>query len=116
MVEVPEPWTPAQATERIRAIARDAHFALALKKGHAKDRLEERNLIMGDLLYLLRNGFVYEHPEPATKGYWKYSIQGTTPNSNDREARAVVIPDWQRKQIKLVVTVMWADERIVRGS
>jgi hypothetical protein len=115
LVEVAEPWSPAQATERIRAIAREERFTPALK-GHAKDQLEDRSLIMGDLLFLLRNGFVYDAPEKATREpYWKYKIQCTTPNSNNREVRAVSIPDWRRKGIK-VVTIMWADEPIVRGA
>jgi hypothetical protein len=42
-------------------------------------------------------------------------MQCTTPNSQNREVRVVVIPDWKRKGIK-VVTVMWADEPIVRGG
>jgi hypothetical protein len=115
LVTLPEPWTPAQATERIRSIASHESFTPSLKE-HCKDQLAERDLIMGDLLYLLRNGFVYDPPEPATrKPYWKYETQSTTPNSRNREVRAVVIPDWKRKGIK-VVTIMWADEPMVRGG
>jgi hypothetical protein len=115
LVELPEPWTPAQATERIRVIARQDAFMPSYKV-HAKEQLADRGLIMGDLLYLLRNGFVYERPEQATrKPYWKHKMQCTTPNSQNREVRVVVMPDWKRKGIK-VVTVMWADEPIVRGG
>lgn len=115
LVEVPEPWKPAQATERIRAIACHEQFALSWRI-HATDQLTDRNLIMGDLHFLLRNGFVYEPAEEATRDpYWKYQIQCTTPNSQNREVRAVVIPDWKRKGIK-VVTIMWADEPVIRGG
>lgn len=115
LVGVSEPWTPAQATERIRAIATDPGFMLSWKI-HAEDQLADRSLIMGDLHFLLRNGFVYEPAEEATrKPYWKYQIQCTTPNSKNREVRAVVIPDWKRKAIK-VVTIMWADEPMRRGG
>ncbi len=115
LVEVPEPWKPAHATERIRAIARHERFMLSWRI-HAIDQLTDRSLIMGDLHYLLRNGFVYEPAEEATrKPYWKYQIQCTTPNSQNREVRAVVIPDWKRKGIK-VVTIMWADEPMIRGG
>lgn len=108
VVEIEEPWTPAQATERIRHIASGA-CDLSYKT-HAQDQLAERELIAGDLLFLLRNGFVYKPPVEATKKpYWKYEMQCKTPNSKNREVRAVVIPDWKRKGIKLV-TVMWADE------
>lgn len=113
LVEIEEPWSPAQATDRIRAIAR-GRLDLSYKQ-HALDQLSERSLIMGDLLFLLKNGFVYENAVEATrKPYWKYQIQCSTPNSNNREVRAVVIPDWKRNGIK-VVTVMWADEPVIVG-
>ncbi len=48
LVDLPEPWTPAQATERIRAIASLEQFSPSYKI-HAKDQLLERNLIIGDL-------------------------------------------------------------------
>jgi hypothetical protein len=113
-LEIREPWTPAQATERIRHIA-SGEFALSYKEGHAHDQMEERGLITGDILYLLRNGFVYDAPEEATrKPYWKYRMQCRTPNSNNREVRVVLIPDWKVRGIKLV-TVMWADEPMVAG-
>jgi hypothetical protein len=112
MVEIQEPWTPPQATERIRHIA-SGSFDLSYKR-HAQDQLSDRDLIAGDLLYLLRNGFVYNQPAEATKKpYWKYEMQCRTPNSKNREVRAVVIPDWKRKGIKLV-TVMWADEPMIK--
>lgn len=113
LVEIAEPWNPAQATERIRSIA-GGNVCLSYKK-HALDQLDERGLIMGDLTFLLKNGFVYEAAEQATRPpFWKYQIQCTTPNSKSREVRAVVIPDWKRKEIK-VVTVMWADEARIAG-
>jgi hypothetical protein len=114
LIEVTEPWTPAQATERIRSIA-NGQFDISYKE-HALEQLSERSLIMGDLLFLLKNGFVYANPEEATrKPYWKYQMQCRTPNSKNREVRVVVIPDWNRRQIK-IVTVMWADEPVLRGS
>jgi hypothetical protein len=57
LVDIKEPWTPAQATDRIRSIA-SGKFDIAYKQ-HAKDQLAERGLIMGDLMYLVKNGFVY---------------------------------------------------------
>jgi hypothetical protein len=115
LVELPEPWTPAQATERIRTLARGDQFNPSYKV-HAKDQLLERGLIMGDIIYLFQNGFVYENPKEATrKPYWKYQMQCTTPNSKNREVRVVAIPDWSRKSIK-IVTVMWADEALIRGG
>jgi hypothetical protein len=112
LVEIEEPWTPAQATERIRHIA-SGPLDLSYKS-HALEQLEERELIASDLIYLLKNGFVYQEAEAATrKPYWKYQMQCKTPNSKNREVRAVIIPDWKRKGIKLV-TVMWADEPMMK--
>jgi hypothetical protein len=72
--------------------------------------LAERDLIIGDVMYVLRNGFVFEDPEPATQpDLFKYKIETRTPNSNNRSVRLVVIPDPQRCWVK-VVTVMWVDE------
>ena len=80
LIEVPEPWTSAQATERIRAIA-CGEFTLSYTE-HALDQLADRDLLIGDLNYLLRNGFVYVTAyEAAQKPYWKYQIECTTPNS-----------------------------------
>jgi hypothetical protein len=71
LVDIAEPWTPAQATERIRAIASGEQFSASYKV-HAKDQLLERNLIIGDVVYLLKNGFVYERPEAAArKPFWR---------------------------------------------
>lgn len=114
-VAIPEPWSPAQATERIRFIA-SGKFSLSYKNSHAHDQMAERDLLVGDVLYLLRNGFVYDAPEEATrKPFWKYRMQCRTPNSNNREVRVVLIPDLKRSGIKLV-TVMWADEPMIIGG
>jgi hypothetical protein len=113
LVEIAQPWTPAQATERIRAIAQ-GEYDLSYKL-HAMDQLADRGLIMGDLTYLLQNGFVYSDAEASTRPtLWKYKMQSRTPNSNAREVRVVVIPDWKTRQLK-VLTVMWADEPVVKG-
>ena len=78
--------------------------------GHARDRLVERDLIMGDALHVLKHGFVHDEAEEATRrGTWKYCIECVTPNSRGRTIRLVVIP-FTTCDIK-IVTVMWADER-----
>ena len=71
--------------------------------------MADRDVIMADLLHLLKSGFVHDEPEPATREHFKYRIEGTTPNSDGRTLRAVVIPsgDCELK----IVTVMWRDER-----
>ena len=65
---------------------------------------------MGDVLHVLRHGFVYEEGEQSTrKGLFKYKMEGTAPNSNNRRIRAVVIPSPQACEAK-IVSVMWVDE------
>ena len=104
-----EPWSPADATSAIREIARHGKFRITLT-GHARDRMVERDLTMGDLLYVLKNGFVYAPPEQATQpDLWKYSIETGSPNSGNRVVRPIVIPDAVRLWAK-VVTIRWADE------
>ena len=109
MSKGPGEWTPANATQRINACAKSDRLTLAFA-AHVHDRLEERDLIMADLLHLLKTGFVYDDPEPSTReGHFKYRVEGKTPNSDGRTVRAVVIPstDCALK----IVTIMWRDER-----
>lgn len=102
-------WTPTVATDEIRAIARSKSLAVSYKR-HALERLVERNLIVSDVLYVLKNGFVYDEPVPSTRaGYNKYSVESRCPNSGRRSVRVVVIPDKKTCFLK-IVTVMWVDE------
>ena len=91
------------------------HPALSLAyKLHAKERLAERSIIISDVLYLLKHGFVYQDPVPAkTNGYFKYEIGCRTPNSGDRKICLIVIPNYNTMSIK-IVTVMWEDEKQTR--
>ena len=105
----PGKWTPAVATRRINECAKDVSMSLSLAE-HVKDRLAERDLLMGDLLHLLRTGFVFDEPEPSTReDHFKYRVEGKTPNSDSRFLRAAVIPS-DGCAMK-VVTIMWRDER-----
>jgi len=71
----------------------------------------ERNLTTGDLLHVMKFGFVLEEPVPSTQdGFYKYSIEGRTPNSGSRKLKLIVIPDEVKCGIKFV-TVMWKDEK-----
>jgi hypothetical protein len=104
-----EPWSPADATDAIRKIARSEKFQITLKQ-HARERMVERDLSMGDILFVLKYGFVFATPEPATQpDLWKYAIETRSPNSGNRVVKLIVIPDLRRLWAK-VVTVMWADE------
>jgi len=101
--------SPADATTSIRALAQDLFFDLFVTT-HAMTQMEERNLLTGDALNVLKKGFVLDDPEPATQdGLWKYKMIGTSPNSHNREVATIIIPDFTNKAAKLV-TVYWVDE------
>jgi hypothetical protein len=65
---------------------------------------------MTDVLHVLKTGFVYEEAEPATRpGFFRYAVEGSSPNTGGRSLRIIVIPSPCRAEIK-IVTVMWVDE------
>ena len=104
-----EKLSPSKATDEVRQLAKTDTLDIS-KTIHAEDRLSERDILTGDLLYLLRNGFIYEEPERATRpDLWKYVIQGETPNSGGRTLCAVIIPDIKTCHIKFV-TCYWKDK------
>lgn len=107
-----KPWPPGKATEELRRIAQQG-FDFCWT-AHARDQMEDRGLIVGDVVHVLKHGFVYDDAEPTTRGrYFKYKMESTTPNSGNRAVRIVVIP--QRNPLTLkVVTVMWVDEPITK--
>ena len=110
----PQPWKPADATDTIRKIAR-GNFDL-LQGIHDDERLSERGLIASDLVYVLKNGFVYDEPKPSSReGLYKYEIECPTPNSNGRSLRVVVIPCCANNSIR-IITIMWRDETMISGS
>lgn len=107
------PLSPARATKRVWAAARSSDLELIWTK-HAKKQMADRDLVMGDALYVLKNGYVYDEGQKATRpGLFKYKVQCSTPNSNNRGVRVVAIPS-QATAIK-IVSVMWADESL-QGS
>lgn len=107
---IPEqPWKPAAATDQLRSLGRNERLTMSQTR-HFTQRLLERDLIIGDAFHVLKHGYVYEEPEQATKdGFYKYQMESTTPNSNNRIVRVVVIPDPKMKGVKFV-TIMWVDE------
>ncbi|MCC0808944.1 DUF4258 domain-containing protein [Methylobacterium sp. W2] len=105
-----QPWKPADATDEIRKLARSDKLNLTFS-GHARDQLDIRDLFIGDASYVLKHGFVYEHPVEATRpGLFKYRIESRSPNSGNRIVRVIAVPDPGANLIKLV-TVMWKDEK-----
>lgn len=114
LVPLPEPWSPGDATERIRHISWEDCFTPSFKR-HALEQMEERNLTTSDVLYVLRNGFVYKEAIPATQtALYRYAINSPTPNSSSREVRVILIPSLQAPAAK-IISVMWADEPMVGG-
>lgn len=96
-------------------MARSSALSLAYKV-HALQREGERGIYTPDVRFVLRNGFVLIDAVPATRvGYFKYEIEGRTPNSDGRFIRLVVIPDFNNCIIKLV-TIMWVDEEATRAG
>ncbi len=110
-----QPWKPADATEYIRRIAqRSAESGQTVfTTRHAAQRMLERSLIMGDVLYVLKHGFVYEDPVPCkhVPGCYRYAIESTTPNSGNRTVRVIVVPDAEKGNNIKIITVMWKDEK-----
>ncbi len=101
-------WMPGEATTRIREKANAKSLRLIWTL-HAKERMTERGIIMGDILSVLKNGFVYSDPEEATrKGHFKYQMEGRTPNSNGKVIKIIVIPGLN--SCLKIVSVMWRDE------
>ena len=110
-----QPWKPRAATDKIRAIARSPKLALGYKL-HAREQMEKRGIIVSDVLFVLKFGFVLIAPEPATKlGSYRYAMDNKTPNSDSRDIRLIVIPDEMTSMLELV-TVMWVDELASRAG
>lgn len=101
-------WSSGDATKNINACAAEDSLTLSWTV-HAKAQMLDRELTMGDVLHVLKRGFVFEAPREATRpGFFRYLIEATTPNSAGRTVGVVTIPDG-RCELKLI-TVMWRDE------
>jgi hypothetical protein len=108
-VTSPQPWTTADATNYLNQLCGDIDLDVHLTN-HAKERMDDRSLVVGDLLHVLKRGFVYEPPEPSTRPkFFKYAMRSKTPNSGSRDLCVIVIPDPANTAVK-IVTVMWVDE------
>jgi Domain of unknown function (DUF4258) len=108
-------WSAKEATDEIRKIARSKHLSLSYKI-HARERLSERSLILSDVLFVLKYGFVYDNPIPSTRlGFNRYKMVSQSPNSGNRSIGVVVIPDKKSCTLK-IITVMWVDEKETRSG
>lgn len=105
----PQPWTPADATDSIRRISLSEGLTL-IPTRHALAQMSDRQLFTGDVLYILKQGFVLDDPRESTRpGFYKYNVVSRSPNSGSRTVRVVAIPDAERCEVK-IVTVMWVDD------
>lgn len=105
----PQPWSPPDATTTTRQIAKHADLSITYTR-HAKEQMLARDLIIGDVNYVLKNGFVHSEPQASTReGLYKYLVESRSPNSNNRSVRIVVVPCAKTRWIK-IITVMWVDE------
>ena len=110
----PQPWPPGQATERVRHLATQ-EFDFYLTK-HARDQLRQRQLFSGDVLHVLKRGHIYDEAQKSTRpGFYKYKMESSTPSSNSRTLRVIVIPSAAEMILK-IVTVMWRDEDATFGG
>lgn len=67
-------------------------------------------MAMGDMLHVLKHGFVHEEGEESSRpGFYKYKMECTTPNSDNRTVRVVVIPSPSVNEAK-IISVMWVDQ------
>lgn len=99
----------AKATEKIRELAAD-DLTTWIQRVHFKEQLEKRSLIVADVRYLLKYGYVYDDAEKSSQdGFWKYKVEGKTPNSHNRSLAVVIIPDFHTKMLKFI-TIFWKDE------
>jgi len=110
-----QPWNDSDATDEIRALAKSFDLDVFLTD-HASVQMADRRLIMADVLYALKNGFVRSPSKESTQaGYFKYVMESTTPNSSSRTVGVVLVPNRPECQIK-IITVMWIDEMATRAG
>lgn len=97
--------TRAGAQSRIRSIAQDS--ANLVWGNHARSRMTERGIDDGDVLRVLRGGFVDEDPVQTERGEWQCKI--TKHIRGGRDAGVVtIILDTGRLFLR---TVEWEDRK-----
>ena len=88
-------------------MAYDAALTLCYGTLFAND-IGKLGLDVGDVRWLLKTGFVFGPAEAATRGCYRYRMEGATPNSGLRMVVAVVIPTGHTA-LK-VKRVFWKDD------
>lgn len=104
-----EPLSHEEAARVIAGLAKHPLLTLIMTE-HAKDRMNKRGLLSGDVMFVLKSGMVREAPEASTQdGYFKYRMESLAPNSDSRMVGVVAIPSMRDRRLK-VLSVMWVDE------
>lgn len=83
--EESECWSISEAETQLHAYAvldgDELEFAFT---SHAAARMEERGIIVSDILHFLATGRIYDEPTASTRqGYCRYKICGKSPNSGN---------------------------------
>lgn len=98
--------TPTVAQRRIRAAAEDSTNVVITE--HAKERMQQRGIVVRDVLTVLRTGFVDSDPIPARAGEWKCKVTKKLAMGARTTGVVTVIAVNSRL---IVLTVEWEDEK-----
>lgn len=108
---LPPPLSGAVVTQVLREMVKGPLGPNFFIKQHFKERLLERDLLMGDVLHLFKFGYVYDEAVLSSRPpFYKYSLEGTTPNSEGRTVKIILILPGEHNRDCSLVTIMWKDE------
>ena len=93
------------AEQRIHEAALDSEKVIL--GDHARRRMRKRGIDDTDVFRVLREGTVFENPEPAQPGEWKCKIVRRIRGSRDVGAITIILLDGRL----FVMTVEWEDQR-----
>ena len=88
--------------QKVRKALADGTYVIT---GHAQDRMEERDVILSEVVYILKNGYHETSKDEFDPKFmnWKYAIRGNT--DSGRDLRIVV----KIKDKMVVITVVDKD-------
>lgn len=95
--------TSTAAQKRIQLISKTtASVGLSF---HAKERMAERDINVGDIYRILREGHIHDQPELTARGDWKCKV---TLKLRGRRTASVIVALHPTEKLT-VVTVEWED-------
>lgn len=95
------------AQKKINNLAKDSSLVFITEKGHAEERMDQRDFTRSDIIDILREGIIIEDPS-WRKNDWCYKVQ--IKGFRGRIGAAVVTVIYENSKL-FVVTVMWLDKR-----